>query len=293
MHPAGDRSLEYVDAVLRGERGEAFELVTVVRARFDPRASGSEPGEDPSLAGQDLGDRGGRRQAGEDAVGSRRDLPCRARPGRARPRRAGRPRSRHGRAPSRRSPPAEGSRRAAGRGCRARRSRASAAAYSCSRLTSGERETTQSHAIGGPRAASHTLRLSMHAIVFTAAGGNEVVRLEERPDPVPSGCDVLVAVRYAALNPADMAQREGRYPAPPGSPPDVPGSRGGRHRGRVRANSARRSPRETGSSASSAAAGSRAGCSCTSCTSPRCRRASTSSRLRPCRRSSSRRTTRS
>jgi len=32
-----------------------------------------------------------------------------------------------------------------------------------------------------------------------------------------------VAVRYAALNPADLAQREGNYPAPPGSPPDVPG----------------------------------------------------------------------
>ena len=63
----------------------------------------------------------------------------------------------------------------------------------------------------------------MHAIVFTGAGGNEVVRFEERPDPVPTGSDVLVAVRYAALNPADQAQREGRYPAPPGSPPDVPG----------------------------------------------------------------------
>ena len=63
----------------------------------------------------------------------------------------------------------------------------------------------------------------MRAIVFTGAGGNEVIRLEQRPDPAPSGDDVLVAVRYAALNPADLAQREGRYPAPPGSPPDVPG----------------------------------------------------------------------
>jgi len=63
----------------------------------------------------------------------------------------------------------------------------------------------------------------MRAVVFTGAGGNEVVGLEDRPDPVPTGDDVLVAVRYAALNPADLAQREGRYPAPPGSPPDVPG----------------------------------------------------------------------
>ncbi len=63
----------------------------------------------------------------------------------------------------------------------------------------------------------------MRAIVFGGAGGNEVVSLEERPDPAPSGDDVLVAVRYAGLNPADLAQRAGRYPAPPGSPQDVPG----------------------------------------------------------------------
>ncbi len=63
----------------------------------------------------------------------------------------------------------------------------------------------------------------MRAVVFTGAGGNEVIRLEERPDPVPQGGEVLVAVRYAALNPADVAQRAGRYPAPPGSPADVPG----------------------------------------------------------------------
>ncbi|RDI74610.1 quinone-pig3: PIG3-type NAD(P)H quinone oxidoreductase [Gaiella occulta] len=63
----------------------------------------------------------------------------------------------------------------------------------------------------------------MRAIVFTGAGGNEVVALEERDDPVPTGDDVLVSVRYAALNPADLAQRAGRYPAPPGAPADVPG----------------------------------------------------------------------
>lgn len=63
----------------------------------------------------------------------------------------------------------------------------------------------------------------MNAIVFAGSGGNEVVRLEERPDPVVSGDDVLLAVRYAALNGADLSQRAGNYPAPPGSPPDVPG----------------------------------------------------------------------
>jgi NADPH:quinone reductase-like Zn-dependent oxidoreductase len=63
----------------------------------------------------------------------------------------------------------------------------------------------------------------MRAVTFTAAGGNEVIEVVERPDPVPRGDDVLVEVRYAGLNPADIAQREGRYPAPPGAPADVPG----------------------------------------------------------------------
>ncbi len=63
----------------------------------------------------------------------------------------------------------------------------------------------------------------MRAVVFTGAGGNEVVRVEERPDPNPGPEDLLVAVRFAGLNPADVIQRAGRYPAPAGSPPDVPG----------------------------------------------------------------------
>jgi NADPH:quinone reductase-like Zn-dependent oxidoreductase len=63
----------------------------------------------------------------------------------------------------------------------------------------------------------------MRAVVFTGAGGNEVVRLDERPDPVPTGDEVLLEVRYAALNPADLAQRAGMYPAPAGSPADIPG----------------------------------------------------------------------
>ncbi len=63
----------------------------------------------------------------------------------------------------------------------------------------------------------------MRAVAFTGAGGNEVVEVLERPDPDPGPEDVLVAVRMAGLNPADLLQREGRYPAPRGSPPDVPG----------------------------------------------------------------------
>ena len=63
----------------------------------------------------------------------------------------------------------------------------------------------------------------MRAVVFTGAGGNEVVGLAERADPSPGPEDVVVHVRFAGLNPADLLQRAGRYPAPAGSPPDVPG----------------------------------------------------------------------
>jgi NADPH2:quinone reductase len=49
------------------------------------------------------------------------------------------------------------------------------------------------------------------------------LRVEERPDPVLGDTEVLVAVRAAGLNGADMLQRHGRYAAPPGSPPDIPG----------------------------------------------------------------------
>jgi putative PIG3 family NAD(P)H quinone oxidoreductase len=60
-------------------------------------------------------------------------------------------------------------------------------------------------------------------VVFAGAGGNEVIRLEERPDPLPGSEELLVRVTHAGLNPADLSQREGSYPAPPGSPQDVPG----------------------------------------------------------------------
>jgi putative PIG3 family NAD(P)H quinone oxidoreductase len=47
--------------------------------------------------------------------------------------------------------------------------------------------------------------------------------VEERPDPEPGRGEVLVRVRGAGINGADMLQRAGGYPAPPGSPPDIPG----------------------------------------------------------------------
>jgi NADPH:quinone reductase len=63
----------------------------------------------------------------------------------------------------------------------------------------------------------------MRCIVFTGVGGGEVVDLQDRPDPEPGSGEVLVRVRHAGLNPADLLQRAGKYPAPAGSPQDVPG----------------------------------------------------------------------
>ena len=55
----------------------------------------------------------------------------------------------------------------------------------------------------------------------TIEDGELAVR--EHDDPVPEHGEVLVAVRAAGLNGADMLQRKGAYPAPPGSPQDIPG----------------------------------------------------------------------
>jgi NADPH2:quinone reductase len=46
---------------------------------------------------------------------------------------------------------------------------------------------------------------------------------EERDDPRPGDTELLVAVRAAGLNAADLVQRAGFYPAPPGWPTDIPG----------------------------------------------------------------------
>jgi NADPH2:quinone reductase len=52
---------------------------------------------------------------------------------------------------------------------------------------------------------------------------DQEIVIEEHPDPVPGDGEVLVRVRGAGLNGADMMQRRGLYPAPPGSPQDIPG----------------------------------------------------------------------
>jgi putative PIG3 family NAD(P)H quinone oxidoreductase len=49
------------------------------------------------------------------------------------------------------------------------------------------------------------------------------LRVEDYPDPVAGAGEVLIRVRAAGLNGADMMQRRGLYPAPPGAPADIPG----------------------------------------------------------------------
>ena len=55
----------------------------------------------------------------------------------------------------------------------------------------------------------------------TTVDGEVVVR--EHPDPAAGSGEVLVRVRAAGVNAADLLQRAGRYPAPPGAPADIPG----------------------------------------------------------------------
>ena len=49
------------------------------------------------------------------------------------------------------------------------------------------------------------------------------ITVGEHPDPAPEAGELLVRVRAAGLNGADMLQLRGGYPAPPGAPPDIPG----------------------------------------------------------------------
>jgi len=63
----------------------------------------------------------------------------------------------------------------------------------------------------------------MRAVVISEAGGPEVLVLREVPEPSPQPHEVRVAVQAVGLNRADVLQRMGRYPAPPGVPSDIPG----------------------------------------------------------------------
>ncbi|HEX5386728.1 MAG TPA: NAD(P)H-quinone oxidoreductase [Gemmatimonadales bacterium] len=63
----------------------------------------------------------------------------------------------------------------------------------------------------------------MRAVVFTGAGGTEVIRIAQVPAPAVGAGQIRVRVRAAGLNRADILQRRGSYPAPHGWPADIPG----------------------------------------------------------------------
>lgn len=59
--------------------------------------------------------------------------------------------------------------------------------------------------------------------MYTGAGGPDVISLTEVETPVPAPGHVRVRVRAVGLNRADVIQRKGGYPAPPGWPANIPG----------------------------------------------------------------------
>jgi NADPH:quinone reductase len=65
--------------------------------------------------------------------------------------------------------------------------------------------------------------LDMRAVIITKPGGSDVLEIQERAKPEPGVDQIRVRVRASALNRADVSQRRGNYPAPPGSPADMSG----------------------------------------------------------------------
>jgi putative PIG3 family NAD(P)H quinone oxidoreductase len=59
----------------------------------------------------------------------------------------------------------------------------------------------------------------MKAILIEKPGDESALKLGAAPDPVPGPADLLIRVTYAALNRADIMQRQGFYPPPPGASP--------------------------------------------------------------------------
>jgi tumor protein p53-inducible protein 3 len=59
----------------------------------------------------------------------------------------------------------------------------------------------------------------MKAILIEQPGDESALKLSDAPEPRPGPEDLLIKVKYAALNRADLMQRQGFYPAPPGASP--------------------------------------------------------------------------
>ena len=64
---------------------------------------------------------------------------------------------------------------------------------------------------------------TMRAVWISKPGGPEVLEVRQVGKPLITPEQVLVRVRASALNRADLLQRQGKYPPPPGFPPEIPG----------------------------------------------------------------------
>lgn len=64
-----------------------------------------------------------------------------------------------------------------------------------------------------------TLPATMRYVAAHGAGGPEVLAIDRMPLPLPRGDEVLIRVEAAGVNRPDIAQREGKYPPPPGASP--------------------------------------------------------------------------
>ena len=63
----------------------------------------------------------------------------------------------------------------------------------------------------------------MKAVIITRPGGSEVLEIQDRPTPEPGVGQIRVRVRASALNRADVLQRQGNYPVPPGYSAEIAG----------------------------------------------------------------------
>jgi putative PIG3 family NAD(P)H quinone oxidoreductase len=63
----------------------------------------------------------------------------------------------------------------------------------------------------------------MKAVIITRPGGPEVLEIQERPKPEPGVGQIRVRVHASALNRADLMQRQGNYPVPPGVSAEISG----------------------------------------------------------------------
>src|ERR1051326_2411166 len=70
-------------------------------------------------------------------------------------------------------------------------------------------------------AAERRLRYKtpMRAVIFEQPGDESVLHLGEAPDPTLGPNDLRIGVRATAVNRADLLQRQGMYPSPPGASP--------------------------------------------------------------------------